>query len=104
MGLIGRIWRGEEGLARTFWVYGFAVNILLKGLLLLIAFVSSGVPTFGLAVLGVLAFSLVYSIFIWVGIWRSASRYAGPKTWAVLAKIAVVVSIIGTLGSFVGRG
>jgi hypothetical protein len=36
MGLIARIWRGEEGLARTFWGWGFAVNVVLKGVSLLL--------------------------------------------------------------------
>lgn len=49
-----------------------------------------------------LAFVFVYWLFIAVAIWRSATKYTGPKAWAVLAKFAVVVGVARMLAEFLG--
>ena len=90
MSLIGRIWRGEEGLARTFWGYGFGANILFT--MLMIMALSLHLPAWG--IMAVLLFRLVYMVFISVGIWRSAGRYTGNQAWAFLAKFMVVIGYI----------
>ena len=106
MSLIARIWRGEEGLARTFWGYGFAVNAVLKGVsLLLLAMSGSGRTSgFAVAMLAFLLFMIAYQVFISVGIWRSANRYEGYKGWAFLAKAVVVLGVIQTVASLFGVG
>lgn len=96
MDIIGQVWTGRAGLARTYWLYGivasFAWGIALS------AVTPGSIP----AMLAVTLF-LVYSVIVNVGIWRSASLYDGPKMWAILAKIAVaaipVLLIAGTIAA-----
>lgn len=96
MDVIARVWRGEEGLARTYWgwsflggiLWGVAINLLPPGNPL-------GIPV-------LLAF-LVYIVIVSVGIWRAATKYQGPRVWAVLAKVAVaalpIMFVVGTLAA-----
>ena len=41
---------------------------------------------------------LPWVIFTSIGIWRSSDNYRGPKFWAILAKIAVVIGLIQAVG------
>ena len=36
---------------------------------------------------------MVYGIIASIGLWRSASRYAGPRMWAILSKVFAVLGI-----------
>ena len=100
MGLIARIWRGEEGLARTFWGWGFAVNVALKGVSMLL--LSLGRDKAASAMLAFLVFMLAYQVFISVAIWRSADRYDGYRGWVFLAKLVVVLGVLQTVASLFG--
>lgn len=104
MGLIAGIWRGEEGLARTFWGYGFAVNVVLKGASLLLLGAARDRDGLAAVVLAYLAFMIAYQVFISVAIWRSANRYAGRAAWPFLAKAVVVLGVIQSVGSLFGVG
>lgn len=78
--------RGEYGLAKTYWLFGVVVGLIVGLLLGLIA---------ETAILLVLTFVyLCYQMTVLIGIWRAADNYLGPKYWAVLAKIAVVLGWI----------
>jgi hypothetical protein len=99
MSLIGRIWRGEEGLALTFWGYGLGANLLFT--MIMVMTLQLHLPVWGFA--AVLLFRLVYMVFISVGIWRSASRYTGNRVWAYLAKIMVILGYLNVFLSL-GRG
>lgn len=98
MGTITKVWRGDAGLARTYWLFG-VIGSFVWGLLL------GGVkPGSVLAIVGVVLF-LIYIVMVNVGTWRAASRYDGPKAWAILAKMAVAalpaILVIGTLAAIV---
>jgi hypothetical protein len=82
MGLVGRIWRGEEGLALTFWGYGFGANILFTMIMLMVLTLNISIWGF----VAVFLFRLAYMVFISVGIWRSASRYTGSQGWPILRR------------------
>lgn len=99
MEFLGSLWRGDAGLAKTYWIYGAIGSFIF--------FVVPGALQAGLWVSGsqnaaLGAFSLFYSfgfapayvVFISVAIWRSASRYQGNPLWAKLAKLAVVLGIL----------
>ena len=49
--------------------------------------------------MAVVAFAFVtpvpYNISIVVAVWRSAARYPGPKSWADLARLGVVIWMVG---------
>ena len=77
---------GDLGLARTYWLYGVVVNLLLG--LAITAFSETGQQA-GFFLLSVL--SLIYGSFVLVGIWRASNKYEGPKFWSVLAKIATLL-------------
>ncbi|WP_319583352.1 hypothetical protein [uncultured Pseudodesulfovibrio sp.] len=100
--MLARIWRGEEGLARTFWGWGFAVNIVLKGISLLLLAVAGQRSGFELVLLAFLLFMIAYQVFISVAIWRSANRYEGNRAWRFLAKAVVVLGAIQTVFSLFG--
>ncbi|MCP4669168.1 MAG: hypothetical protein GY849_22765 [Deltaproteobacteria bacterium] len=86
-GFSRKLVNGDYGLAKTCWLYGawvgFLMNIVFKGFA---------------AHAGVLAILFLvytpYKILVIMGTWRAANKYEGPKIWAILAKIAVVLSII----------
>jgi len=85
--LIGQLWEGRRSLPETFWVWGVLINVLL-----LVAFTAAWLssPRLGDAVTVV---NLVYYAFIVVAIFRSSNRYRGPRIWAALARIAVIVQV-----------
>ena len=94
MNVISNLWNGRAGLAKTYWLWGIVSGIPWGLALSLIT------PGSNLAILAVLAF-IVYYVIVHVGIWRAASKYQGTKTWAILAKIAVIITpaclVIGTI-------
>jgi hypothetical protein len=92
MELVHRLWRGEVGLASTYWLYGVVLNGIVLGVI-----GGTVVGLTGVLVLVVVyvAFSLAVSVFMAVAIWRSAGNYTGAKLWAVLARVAVVIGVIG---------
>ncbi|MEZ7196630.1 hypothetical protein [Pseudodesulfovibrio karagichevae] len=99
MSLIGRIWRGEEGLGLTFWGYGLGANLLFSMIMLMTLQLRLPIWAFS----AVFLFRLVYMVFISVGIWRSAGRYTGNQAWAFLAKLMVIIGYINVFLSL-GRG
>jgi hypothetical protein len=94
MRLIGRLWRGEVPLGRTFWLFGVALGVALSQL----AFRLNVIPPPRSALVGwaaavVTAVAGVYILSVAVAIWRSADRYRGRPVWAVLAKITVALIV-----------
>lgn len=94
VGWVQAMWAGEVPLARVFWeyaiVYGTALNFLLT-IAALAVFSTGGSTVFAL----VLHFlPLPYNVLMLVGVWRSAGRYRGNKTWADLARGAMIVWVI----------
>jgi len=92
-----KFWDGDLSLPQSYWVVGVLISIPL-GILL-------GVFTalIGASTNTIFVFLLPWYIFIIVGIWRSSDKYKGPKIWAILAKIAMVLSAIRVVsGMFAG--
>lgn len=98
MDIIGQIWTGRAGLARTYWLYGVAASFVWG---IALSMVTPG----RLVAMAAVAALLAYFVIVNVGIWRSASQYDGPKVWAVLAKMAVAaipaLIIVGTIAAVV---
>lgn len=96
MGAVKHVWEGKAGLASTYWGYGILAGIPWGVALSLVT------PGSAPAIVVVLAF-FAYYVVVNVGIWRAASRYQGPATWRILAKLAVAalpaVLLIGTLAA-----
>ncbi len=83
---------GNLSLPHSYWIFGVAYSIAF-GLIIAVIVLALGMPERTISVL-----SLPWIIFISIGIWKSSDKYKGPKFWSVLAKIAIVLSIIQTVG------
>ena len=89
--IVRRLWAGEVPLGRAFWSYAMIGGTALNGVatLLAMALVAMDAP----AVLAVVAFGLPipYNLLVLVAVWRSAGAYQGPRLWADLARVAIVI-------------
>lgn len=77
------LFNGDFGLAKTYWIFGVLVGIIVK-------IFSHFITSSGLSVILLLAY-LPYSVVVFIGTWRAADKYPGQRTWATLAKIGVVL-------------
>jgi len=84
---------GELSLPHSYWLVG-VVYSLGVGIILVILMLGFNLPERAANVL-----ALPWTIFITIGIWKSATKYKGAKVWAILAKIAVVIGVINSVGS-----
>lgn len=98
MDFIGQVWSGKAGLARTYWLFGVIAGIAWG---IPLSLVTPGSPL----AMSVVGLFVAYFVIVYVGVWRAASQYEGPKVWAVLAKAAVAalpaLLIVGTIMAFV---
>ncbi len=90
-----RLLAGDVALAEAYWIWGVGMGLLFT----VLAGAAEHHP-FVLAVLELLA--LIVGIVAWVAVWQSAGKYAGPRIWAVLARLSVVLGILRTLYVLVG--
>lgn len=103
-----RHWRGELPLWVSYWVIGFAGNMLGRVVVAAIGGLTPLAPlrpehALVVAFVATWVFALVFTAWQAVGIWRSATRYvearraAGRRTiWGTLAKAATVLACVGT--------
>ena len=94
MDLVKSLWRGDISLARTFWFFGLCVHALLSaGESYLIRLHNQApLPSAGFMSLRVLQiFSIIYDLFIFICIWRSANKYEGSQSYAIAAKAMVIL-------------
>ena len=88
------MWRGEQPLARAFWLYFLVAwfGCVFVAMLLHVGFSLVGVRPIGLVVL--VAAYFVYPLFAAIGVWRSAGAYPYHGFYRIAAK-AVVVLVVG---------
>ncbi len=91
---MGKFWNGDVRLVKAYWIYG----VLLPNGLFVLAWLSGMrlVPGSATAILIGLAV-LAYLVFWGVGTWRSATRYTGPKVWAILTKAHLALPLVGLI-------
>lgn len=88
---IANLWKGDFGLAMTYWVYGVLGGIVWAvGILTLNAERESDLEKVIFFLMG------TYYFIIYVGIWQAANKFTGSKVWAVLAKFVVVIVVLPT--------
>jgi hypothetical protein len=96
-GLLRRLRAGEVPLVRVFWYYamvgGSALNVAAT--LAALALLAMDAP----GVTAVLAFALPipYNLLMLVAVWQSAGTYAGPRLWADLARLTIIVWTIAAI-------
>ena len=88
-----RFWNGQLSLPMSYWGVGIGLGIVYG---FIIAIITIGLGMSDDAMWG---FIIPFQIYTVVGIWRSSDKYKGPKFWAILAKIAVVLGIISNFAS-----
>ena len=90
------VWHGQRTLNETFWVWHVRfANIFcwyIGGYFALNLSISTFRPIYGYLFICI---SIPISIWAWVGIWRSSRKASGDGP--VLAKVAVVMSVVATL-------
>jgi len=102
-GYIARHWRGELTLPVSFWVnnvalplpVGFALGALAAWITVTGDYLRGG----SIALLVCWPLLLVFSVWCWVGAWRSATAHSesgGSLLWAGLAKVSIALGVIGT--------
>jgi hypothetical protein len=89
------VWQGKLALWKQFWLYGAAGGLTLHLLLgvLFMGLTESPEDSIAIWLLGLLFFVMLYSIWAFVGIWRSAGNYSGPKDWVIAARGAVLFGL-----------
>ena len=71
--------------------YGLLINVVTS-----LAFLALLVTDANIALLAVaFAVPIPYNFVMVVAVWRSADRYSGPKTWADLARMGIVIWMVG---------
>jgi len=98
-GFTSGFWRGDEGLAKAFWLY-FIVGNMLFNVLIVLSEDSPGVAMF---------FSLagiVWMIFATIGVFNAADIYKEEKArigqtfgYATAAKAGAVIAIVSSIGN-----
>ncbi|KXS32537.1 MAG: Uncharacterized protein AWT59_1370 [Candidatus Gallionella acididurans] len=83
------LWFGDLGLATTYWVYG-----VLGGIVWGIAIFALKPDPQGDLILVLWSLFACYYFVVYVGVWRSATKYVGNKIWTVLAKFAVIIVVL----------
>ena len=87
-----RFWNGHLSLPMSYWGVGVGLGIIfgmIVGLFVGIMEMSDD---------ALYGFLIPFQIYTVVGIWRSSNNYKGPKFWAVLAKIAIVLGVLSNFG------
>ena len=102
MKMIARLWRGQYGLAKTWWLFGVlgtALLNLISGPLNATVAARSldgiGGSALLLAALLVAAIGLCYGVVVSVGIVRAARAYTGNRLWSWLAMTATAAAWLG---------
>lgn len=80
---------GDYGLALTYWVFCVGAGVIFRIIFSSITSVN--------ALIIVLIVYIPYTIAVMLGVWNAADRYNGPKVWAVLAKILVILGLLPLL-------
>jgi hypothetical protein len=106
-GVVLRHWRGELTLVQAYWGVCFLLSILVVWASKLFGdwLGKADLPPQGVGLVLIVFLMFLCAMSAWqlVGTWRAAGnhiRTTGRRVWAVVARVAVVVSALGSLGQF----
>jgi ATP-dependent protease ClpP protease subunit len=102
-------WRGEHSLARSFWINGFILNVLLSFAMDPIgeSLANLHVETALLVTVAYMVLFVLVAVWQYVGIWRSASSTVQKTknwSWSAIAKFFVLLGVIGILWNVYTNG
>ncbi|HJU19543.1 MAG TPA: hypothetical protein VJ770_24070 [Stellaceae bacterium] len=89
-----RCWRGELPLPVTYWVWGVGGNVAFALLLWRALAGAARDKREARRARQIYGVSLVWFVFVFGAIWRSAGRYQGPPLWALLARSGVSSGVL----------
>ncbi len=76
---------GDFGLAKSYWLFLFGVNIIFR-VLFAVGEQSASVPF----ILGIALIWVVYEPIAFIGTWRASDKYKGSGFWSGLVKVLIV--------------
>ncbi len=91
-----RLFRGDISLKITFWIWFIIINIVLSKSIEFL-FNKQTIKELNISSYLVIIISIIYSLyllFVFIAIWRSSTKYNGPKLWSILSKIVVIANSI----------
>lgn len=108
MEFIKSTWRGEKSLPFTYWIIGVVVSVVLNLFSILLEPYTEDPNTSGGVLFFVVfygLFLLIYTLFAYVAIWRSASNYiedaksdtiigSTSPFWGYVAQIMVAIGVV----------
>lgn len=88
---LSALWKGELPLSQAFWEYAIAYGTIanIVATIATIAAATAGLPD--VIAIAIFLLPLPYILTAVIGVVRSANRYQGPRNWAGMAKVAVIV-------------
>ena len=105
---IKRHWNGEISLPIAYWgiggILGFSIILFASLLIDVIEPLTPSITYSSWLVLLFYPFLWIVLLWIYVGIWKSATSYmenGSSKTWGYLAKIAVVIALVQVCGAVI---
>lgn len=99
LGIFVRSWKGQESLAKAFWLV-YALFGIIVGIVIALIFMLT-VPNFDYATYNntIMAVGFPYTLFSAICVWRCAKN--SHIVWNILAKIVVVLGVIGGIASII---
>ncbi len=106
MGYLRAHWRGDLPLAVSFWINGVALNVAVLLIMLVLQPTFDRLPFDTVLIVAVSLTVVEVAIGVWqfVGIWRSATKWAERNqrvAWATLAKLAVILGVVRSVAMLV---
>jgi hypothetical protein len=89
--ILRRLWRGAVPLGQAFWSFALLGGTALNLAATLIAMALLAMDGPGVLAALIFALPIPYNLLVLVAVWRSAGAYAGPRQWAELARVAIIV-------------
>lgn len=93
--MFNKLFNGDYGLAKTFWLGCFLPNILWK-FIFTIAFAMK-LPR-ALILIIVVCFVL-YFFAAYIGLWSASNKYQGSRFWVYISKFLVFLGLIALFAS-----
>ena len=93
-GFWAKLINGDYGLAKTYWLCGVLVGIVVN---IIHSLVLTNVADSTAVIFGIPLALSAYSVVWVIGVWRASKRYEGSKLWPILAKIAAIFGLISSV-------
>jgi hypothetical protein len=98
MNYLSIVWRGEERLFVTYWLFAVGGSVAISLIVQVLLGLDIQLSTTELQTFAFL--SVAYSIFIMVAVIRSARNYEGAAIWRYLSIAAVVIGFLRTIAEW----